>query len=135
MASKPLMTGLAVAVVLLAAAAALKIGQHAGIIDRNTVESAFQALMGLMVAFYGNLIPKNLGRSRGVEHDRRMQPVLRVSGWAFTLAGLAYAVLAFVQPREVADAAGMFAIASALAITLVAAFRCVAFRDAGGGAQ
>ena len=129
MAAKPLITGLLVAVVLLGAAALLKLAQHSGVVDAGMAASSWQALIGLMVAFYGNFIPKNLGPIRSAEAERRRQPVLRLSGWAFTLAGLAYAGLAFLKPRETADTAAMFVMASAVLVTLVATLGCFVSRS------
>lgn len=122
MAAKPIVAGLIIAALLIGSALALKAAQRAGMVDADTVVRATQALMGLMVAFYGNAIPKQIGRSRGVAADRCTQKVLRVAGWTFTLAGLAYAVLAFVAPLS--SPLPTLCMISAIAIGLGYAIRC-----------
>jgi uncharacterized membrane protein len=115
---RPLATGIAVAVVLLAVAALLKLAQHSALIGADTAARATQAVIGLMVAFYGNFIPKTLGRARSVEAERRVQRALHVSGWAFTLAGLAYAALALFAPSPIAWTGSITVMAAAIVISL-----------------
>jgi len=131
MAARPLITALIVAGVLLGAAVLIRTAQHSGVIDADLAGRAMQALIGLMVAFYGNFIPKNLGRARGIESERRLQPVLRASGWSFTLAGLAYAAISLFAPHDTAPVASMLVIAGAIAVTLAFVVRCFAARNAG----
>lgn len=126
MASKPLIAGVVVAVLLLASSLALKMAEHAGMIDAGMSARLFQVMMGLMVAYYGNAIPKQIGRSRGIEADRRIQKFLRAGGWSFTLAGLAYAVLAFLAPPD--SLVPMLVMATAVAIGLGLMLRCAFIR-------
>lgn len=127
--TKPLRTSLVVACLLIGAAVLLKGAQHAGMIDAAMTARAIDAAMGLTVAFYGNFIPKNLRRTRGPEADRRMQSALRVSGWAFTLAGLGYAALAFLEPLPLAHFASIALMLAAMAISIVYGIRCYATRS------
>jgi|SRR5579871_1759181 len=123
---KPLATSIGVAVLLLAAAVLLKLAQHADLISADTVTRATQAAMGLMVAFYGNFIPKNLKPLRSFDSERRVQKALRISGWSFTLAGLAYALLSLFAPDSIAWPASMAVMAAAVAISLGCAVQCYA---------
>jgi len=136
MTSKPITTGVIAAVAILAGAAAIKAAERSGVLSAEGGMRAFQAVMGLMVAFYGNLIPKGLSRIRSIEAERRKQSALRVSGWAFTLAGLAYAALYALAPLAIADKASDGAIIGAIAITLIYSLWCFAAgpRANGGGA-
>ena len=78
-----------------------------------------QILIGLGLAAYANLMPKQLGRPRRSPHaEARTQAALRVGGWSMTLAGLVYAGLWALAPLPVADIASTMAVAAALAVTL-----------------
>jgi small-conductance mechanosensitive channel len=116
---KPIMTSLVLAALLLAGAAALKYAQHAGMIDADIATRATHTMFGLLLAYYGNVIPKRLCASRSIAADARKQSVLRVSGWSFMLAGLAYAAFSALAPQALASAGAIAAVALALAITLV----------------
>jgi hypothetical protein len=53
---------------------------------------ALQVFSGLVLAVYANFLPKTLGTFREPMSAMRMEAVLRVSGWAFMLGGLGYAL-------------------------------------------
>lgn len=53
---------------------------------------AFRMFSGLTLAVYANFLPKQLGTFRNAESALCMEQVLRASGWAFMLGGLAFAV-------------------------------------------
>jgi hypothetical protein len=60
-----------------------------------------QGFYGLALAIYANFIPKAVGRFRDPVSAMRWEAVLRVSGWAYMLGGLAYAaagLLGFPNP-------------------------------------
>jgi hypothetical protein len=92
MTARPILSGLALSAVMLAVAAVFKVAEHGGFVSSDIATRATQAMIGLMLAFYANFIPKNLPSFRA-RASARMQSALRVSGWTFALAGLAYAAI------------------------------------------
>ena len=120
--TKPLLTGLGVAGVILLASVGLKAAELAQLIEPATTNRTFQAMMGLLVAFYGNAIPKSLGAWRNPEAAGRLQAVQRLAGWSLTLAGLAYAGLSVFAPNPVGDLLAV--LAAAVAITMIYAVAC-----------
>ena len=118
MTTKPIATSLAIAAFMLLAAAALKYGQAHELVSAVFVTRMTQVGIGVVLALYGNFIPKNATRSRGPAcTPSRMQSLLRFGGWAFTLAGLGYAGLWAFAPVAVANAAAMPLVAAATAAT------------------
>lgn len=124
MARRDLTSAFVVTGLILAGAAALKFAWHGGLIDTDTETRLFGGGMGLVVAYYGNVVPKQLKPSRGAAADGRWQRVARVSGWSFTLAGLAYAALSLLKPFPSADLAAMACVGAAVAITLAYGLWC-----------
>lgn len=111
-------TSLFLAALLLAGAGLLKYAQHLGVIEPDFAERATGVMIGLMLAYYGNVIPKAVGTSRNLEAGARRQSALRVSGWAFALAGLAYAALSPIAPKGMGDSISIAAVALAVIVTL-----------------
>ena len=86
----------------LGGAFALKAAEHAGLVTHDVSVRAYGVFTGLVLAAYGNALPKTLGTFRSPMAAMRMQSVLRVSGWAFTLGGLGYAVASLLPlPTDV----------------------------------
>ena len=112
------------ALALVLAAIGLKLAEHAGIIRTVGGDRTFQVMLGLGLAFYGNVIPKRLGALRGLASASRRQRALRVAGWSFSLAGLAYAGLSIAAPDPIGDALAMGVVAAAMTITLAFAAAC-----------
>lgn len=113
--NKQIRFSLTVAGLMLGTAAALKFANSLELIDQETVKRGAQLTIGLMLAAYGNVIPKSLGGPIGsTEATRRTQSVLRVGGWLFTLAGLGYASAWAFAPIRFADsvAAAIVAVAT-----------------------
>jgi hypothetical protein len=129
---KRVRSAIIVAAVLLAAAAFVKLARHSGFFDADTAARITQAILGLTFAFYANFIPKRLGRARSAEAGRRVQAALRLSGWAFALAGLAYAALALFAPPTVAWSGSIVVMGAAIATSLVSAVWCFGTRRAAG---
>lgn len=75
---------------------AFRIAEHAGLMSHEVAVRALQVFSGLALAVYANFLPKTLGTYRDPDSAKRMEQVLRVGGWAFTLGGLAFAVTAFL---------------------------------------
>ncbi|HEX3363505.1 hypothetical protein [Phenylobacterium sp.] len=89
---------------------ALKAAERAGFIPHGAGGQALQVFNGLTLAVYGNFLPKRLGNFRNPASAMRMEQVLRVSGWAFMLGGLGFAVTSllpvpFTVPIAVLSAA------------------------------
>jgi hypothetical protein len=119
MAVKYLLTGFAAAGALLAIAALLAYARNAGIITEALSERVIQVIIGLGFAAYANIMPKMLyGRPGSVRAAAWMQAVLRVGGWAMTLAGLAYAALWAFAPLVFADIASMIVIMAGAAVMM-----------------
>jgi hypothetical protein len=101
--NRNLANALAAAGSYLAGAFALKAAEHAGLLSHDMAVRGLQVFSGVALAVYGNFLPKKLGIFRGPMAAMRMQSVRRVSGWAFTLGGLGYAVASALPiPDEVA---------------------------------
>jgi hypothetical protein len=122
--TRSMITGAGAAVLLIAAAVALKAAEHARLIPPIDSGRSFQVLIGLGLAFYANFIPKNLGAMRNPAAAGRRQSALRVAGWSFTVAGLAFAGLSAFAANPAGDLLATGVMASAIAITLIYAIAC-----------
>jgi hypothetical protein len=114
-------TGFAVAVaaLILAAAAVLNYSQRLDLIGPDAAKRTMQVMIGVMLAAYANLMPKDVGRWRtSALAVARAQSALRVGGWSMTLAGLAYASLWAFAPLAFADVASVVVVAAAMLITM-----------------
>src|SRR5687768_9111545 len=110
---------LALAVLIMGTAAALRYAQGADLIGPDAARRTMQVMIGLLLAAYSNLMPKDVGRWRASTLDvARAQSALRVGGWSMTLAGLAYAGLWAFAPLGSANVASMAVVASAMLITI-----------------
>jgi len=117
--SKRLGWAIALAAFILGSAFALRYAEGAGLIGPDGARRAMQVLIGLMLAGYANLMPKQLGRPRGSPRaEAAAQAALRVGGWSLTLAGVAYAGLWAFMPLEIADTGGLVVVATATLLTL-----------------
>lgn len=110
---------IAVAVLILGTAAGLSYAQSVGLIGSEAAKRTIQVTIGLTLAAYSNLMPKDVGRWRASALAvARAQSALRVGGWSMTLAGLAHAGLWAFAPLPVAVVAATAVVASAMLITL-----------------
>ena len=110
---------LAVAVALVATAAALDYAQDLGTIGGDTARRTTQVLIGVILAVYGNFMPKDVIRARAsARAAARSQSALRLAGWAMTLAGLGHATLWAFAPIAVADVAAAGLVAAATLLTI-----------------
>lgn len=116
---KRLSFSIALAVLFLGTVASLKYAQHLDLIEPDAVKRVVQMLIGLMLAAYANLMPKDIGQwPASPVAAARAQSALRVGGWSLTLAGLAYAGLWAFAPIDVANMASMAVVATALLVTM-----------------
>lgn len=83
-----------------------------GVIDHETTTRIVIGATGLMVAWFGNRMPKRFTPS---EKARRVQ---RVGGWSLAISGLIYAGLWAFAPLPVALWVGCGAIIAGMAVTL-----------------
>jgi hypothetical protein len=99
---KNLRTALIAAGGYIAGALALKMAEKAGYLSQDNAARALQVFNGLALAVYANFLPKTLGNFRNPAQARCMEQVLRVSGWAFMLGGLGFAIASLLPlPVEV----------------------------------
>jgi hypothetical protein len=109
----------AIAVLILGTAAGLNYAQSLELIGPDAARRTMQVMIGLVLAAYANLMPKDVGRWRAsAVAVARAQSMLRVGGWSMTLAGLAHAGLWAFAPLAVADIAAMAVVAAAMLITM-----------------
>ena len=109
----------AVAVLILGTASALRYAQGLDLIGPDASKRTMQVMIGLILAAYSNLMPKDVGRWRASALAvARAQSVLRVGGWSMTLAGIAYAGLWAFAPLAIADVVATAVVASAMLITM-----------------
>ncbi len=112
-------SALTLALLILGTAAALSYAQGRDLIAPDAARRVMQVMIGLMLAAYANLMPKDVGRWRASAlAAARAQSALRVGGWSLTLAGLAYAALWAFAPLAAADVASIAVVAAALLITM-----------------
>lgn len=118
------------ALFLLGAAASARYAEGQGLIGQEKARQAVQIVIGLMLAGYANLMPKQLGRARAsLRAEIAAQTALRVGGWSMTLAGLTYAAIWAFAPVDFAQTFGTAVIAAGLAVSLgFAAWRCMTCR-------
>jgi len=83
-----------------------------GYVDGDTVTRVVIGINGLMIAWYGNRMPKAFVPSA------QARQVTRVGGWSLVLSGLVYAGLWAFAPIPVAVAGGCGAILAGIAVTL-----------------
>ena len=96
---------------LIAVALGASLARQQGYVDGDTVTRIVLGLTGLMVAWYGNRMPKTF------VPDAQVRQAKRVGGWALALSGLVYAGLWAFAPMSVALIGGCGAIIAGMAVT------------------
>src|ERR1700722_16560048 len=91
---------LATAGTYIGGALALKAAEKLGFTSHDMAVRALAVFTGLALAVYANFLPKMLGTYRSPEQALRMEQVLRVSGWAYMLGGLAYALTSLLPVSD-----------------------------------
>lgn len=116
---KRISLALALAAFILAVAAALRYAQGVESIGADTARRTMQVVIGLILAAYANVMPKDIGQWRAsARAASRSQSVRRVGGWSLTLAGLGYAGLWAFAPIAFADVASVVIVAGATLVTV-----------------
>jgi hypothetical protein len=130
---KRMSSGLVLAAFMLVTAAAFRYAQALEMIDADSAKRAVQVMIGLMLAAYANIIPKDIGQSRAsLRAATTMQAALRVGGWSLTLAGFCYAGFWAFTPIAFANVASVLVVAAAtLATAIYGARAFVICRQAG----
>ena len=82
-----------------------------GYVDGETVTRVVMGANGLMIAWFGNRMPKAFVPSVCARQARR------IGGWSLVLSGLLYAVLFAFSPMPVAVAGGSAAVLAGIAVT------------------
>ncbi len=100
---------LALAFALLTVAAGLTWARRMGWVDIDLPARGTMMAIGMLVAIYGNAIPKVIKTT-----SPRARSEQRFAGWAFVLAGLAYAAVWALAPLEYAAEVASAVVASAL---------------------
>ncbi|MBC6982498.1 SdpI family protein [Caulobacter sp. 17J80-11] len=97
---------------ILVVALAASYARHHGYVDNDTVTRLVVGLNGLMIAWFGNRIPKTVVPSACARQAQR------VAGWSMVLSGLAYAGLWAFAPMQVAITAGCGAVIAGIVVTI-----------------
>lgn len=99
-----------VATAMIAVSLAVAWGVMAGQLGADVPTRAMMAVNSLLLAYYGNAIPKAVLRSAASRASRRF------AGWVFVLAGLISAALWAFAPLDIAAGAAITVIASAVVL-------------------
>jgi hypothetical protein len=116
MMNRDVAAGLAWAGSLIALALGASLARNLGYIDSETVTRLVIGANGLMIAWYGNRMPK------AFVPDALTRKVARMGGWSMFLSGMIYAGLWAFAPMQVAVAAGCAAIVTGIAVTVAYGF-------------
>lgn len=108
---KEIMIALVWAGAMLSVAWAARVAHARGYIDSDAMLRVV-AMNGLMIAYYGNRIPKKIAPSACARR------AMRFSGWVQVLSGLVYAGLWAFAPIQVATIFGTGAVAAGVILTL-----------------
>lgn len=110
--SKELIAGIAWGGGIIALALGATLARKLGFIDGDTVTRVVIGVNGLMIAWYGNRMPKAFAPSHAVRQ------VARVGGWSLVLSGLIYTGFWLFAPAQVAVIGGCAAVVTGIAVTL-----------------
>lgn len=97
---------------MIAVALGATVARKLGYVDGDTVTRVVIGANGLMIAWYGNRMPKTF------VPDALARQARRVASWALVLSGLVYAGLWAFAPIPVALAGGCGAVATGIAVTV-----------------
>lgn len=120
MARKPILSSIVFAALMVIAALALKYAAAFHFVSGEIPTRGVQTLIGLMLAFFGNTIPKSLPRFREGESGR-IQSLQRTSAWFFTVAGLGFAAIWAWAPLSEAAVWSVAVVGAATGIVAVRA--------------
>lgn len=121
----------AAAAVMIALSLGVFAARAAGLIDEARSDVGLRlagVVSGLVIAAFGNVIPKKLVRFDPADPARKLA-LQRFTGWVIVLAGLANALVWAIAPMDRAALWSMVPLVAALALVLV---RCTRWRKARG---
>lgn len=133
-ARKHVLFALKIAAVMIGCALLLTWARKQGWVDHDLVMRAYNVIMGLALAAYGNAMPKLMHETppRSIHEATLAQAVARVTSWVMTLAFLAWAALWAFAPQDVARIGSMLAVGvgavGVLAYTVRKGYACRASR-------
>jgi hypothetical protein len=104
---------LTLAFALLTVAAGLAYARRLGIVDIDIPARGTMIGSGMLVAIYGNAIPKVISVT-----SAKARLVQRFAGWAFVLSGLAYAAIWAFAPLGIAANLSMGVLGAAMVAVL-----------------
>jgi uncharacterized membrane protein YeiB len=110
--NKELVGNLAWGIGIVAIALVATYARKLGFIDAETVTRIVMCTTGLMVAWFGNRMPKRF------VPDALARQVTRVGGWSMALSGLVYAALWVFAPTQVAVVGGTAAVMLGILMTI-----------------
>lgn len=110
--SKDVKIDLAWGVGIVVLALASTYARQQGLIDAETVQRIVMGAIGLMVAWFGNRLPKKMVPNAGARRATRF------AGWSMALSGLVYAALFAFAPLSIATIGGTAAVAAGLIATI-----------------
>ncbi len=110
--NRELTEGLAWGGGIVALAIVATVAHKLGYIETDTAKRVIFGSVGLMVAGFGNRIPKAFVASTQARHAKR------VAGWSMVLSGLIYAAMWIFAPIPVATWGGFGAIVAGIAVTM-----------------
>ncbi|KQW44953.1 ammonium transporter [Pelomonas sp. Root662] len=94
---------------MIAMALGLTLARKLGYVDGDTVKRVVIAMNGLMIAWYGNRMPKRFFP------NELARKVSRLGGWCMTVSGLVYVALWAFAPIPVAVAVGSAVVLAGIA--------------------
>lgn len=135
-ARKHVLFALKLAAVIIGGALLATLARQLGWIDAGQVVRAYNVVMGLALAAYGNAMPKMMDGTppRSLQDATLRQAIGRVSGWAMTLAFLVWAALWAFAPQDLALIGSVAAVAASVAVMLgYSVWKCTAGRTSRSG--
>jgi hypothetical protein len=117
---KPILSGILFGLLFVVVALGLKWAAVHHIVSSDSPVRGIEVLMGLMIAFYGNAIPKTLQRFReGKGESGRLQSLRRTIGWLLTVGGLGFAAVWASAPLSEAAGWSMAVIGTAIGLIIL----------------
>lgn len=117
--SRSIAANLVLGLIVLAGSAALKWAEWNGLVSPEETRTWVQIALGILVAVYGNVVPKQIARrASSPEAARRQQSALRFGGWALTIGGLSYAAIWAFTPAAFAGTAALIVLATSTAAAM-----------------
>ncbi|GAA0735799.1 SdpI family protein [Sphingomonas japonica] len=110
--SKDLVGSLAWGVGIVMLALGLTYARRQGLVEPDTVTRIVIGATGLMVAWFGNMMPKRFVPSAAARR------VHRLGGWSLVVSGLVYAAAFAFAPIQLAVLIGCGAVLAGMAITI-----------------